>query len=103
MSKVALFVKLTAQPGRREELADALGAMFAAVEKEAGTEVYAMHAAVEDPDALWFYELYTDPDAAAAHGGSDTMKSVGAELQGLLAAAPEIVMTTPVRAAGLPL
>jgi quinol monooxygenase YgiN len=101
MQKVALFVKLTAQPGRREELVEALGGMFAAVEEEAGTEVYAMHTAVEDPDTVWFYELYTDGDAAAAHGASDTMKAVGAKLGSLLGAAPEIVMTTPVRAAGL--
>ena len=103
MSKVALFVKLTAQPGRREDLAAALGEMFGAVEQEAGTEVYAMHAAVEDPDVLWFYEVYTDAEAAAAHGGSDTMKSVGAQLQALLGAPPEIVMTTPVRATGISL
>lgn len=101
MSKVAIFAKLTAQPGRREEVARILGSMFEAVEREAGTEVYSMHASVSEPDELWFYELYTDADAATAHGSSDAMKAVGAQLAELLAAPPEIVMTSPLRAAGL--
>ena len=101
MSKVAIFVKLKAQPGRREEVADILGSMFTAVEDEPGTEVYSMHAAVADPDELWFFELYRDADAATDHAQSEAMKAVGSRLAELLAAPPEITMTSPIRASGI--
>jgi quinol monooxygenase YgiN len=50
---------------------------------------------------VWFYELYRDGDALAAHGGSEAMKAMGPPLASLLAGRPELTFLTPVRAKGL--
>ena len=82
MSKVSAIVKLTAQPGKRDELSAAFKTMLDHVESEAGTLIYILHSDNGEEDVLWFYELYTDNDALGAHSGSDTMKSLGPSLAG---------------------
>lgn len=101
MPKVAIVAKLTAVDGKREELASVLEKMFPTVEQEEGTEVYAMHNDLKDPDTIWFYELYADNDAFGAHGSSDAMKEMFGALGGLLAGAPDMHIIEPRRAKGL--
>ena len=78
MSKVSLMAKLTAHEGKGDELAAAFDGLFAYVETEPGTEVYALNRSAEDPDTFFFFELYVDNDAPTAHGGSDAMQAAGA-------------------------
>ena len=85
MAKPSVFVKLTAQPGKRDELVAAFAPMLAATADEAGTEIYSIHLDKADEDVVWIFELYTDDDALAIHSSSDTMKAVGAGLGPLLA------------------
>ena len=101
MPKVAMVAKLTAVEGKREDLAAALEKIFPAVEQESGTEVYALHEDLGDPNVLWFYELYTDNDALGAHGSSDAMKEMLGGLGGLIGAAPEMSIVQPRRAKGI--
>lgn len=101
MSKIAIIVKLTARPGHRDSVLEALDPMFDQVEQEPGTEVYTMHVDEGDADVVWFYELYADADAAGAHGAGDVLAAVGAALGDHLAQRPEIVYATPVRGKGL--
>jgi quinol monooxygenase YgiN len=101
MAKVALVAKMTAAPGKRDELVEAFGSLYDAVAAEEGTEVYALHLDAADADVVWFYELYRDGDALAAHGGSEAMKAMGPPLASLLAGRPELTFLTPVRAKGL--
>ena len=101
MSKVSAIVKLTAQPGKRDELSAAFKTMLDHVESEAGTLIYILHSDNGEEDVLWFYELYTDNDALGAHSGSDTMKALGPSLAGLLAARPEMHLVTPIGGKGL--
>src|SRR3954471_17847755 len=63
MSKTAILAKLTAQPGKRDELVEALGPLVEAVDQEPGTELYVLHTSATEPDVVWFYELYTDQDS----------------------------------------
>ena len=100
---IGVFAKLTAAPGKRDELIEALGTHFPNVEEEAGTLVYAMHTDNADADVVWFYELYSDDDAFKAHGGSPGMKELGAKLGGLVAGRAELHIATPVKAKGLTL
>jgi quinol monooxygenase YgiN len=88
----ALIAKITAQPGKRAELVDALQAMVDHVETEPGTLVYLMHTDTGDPDVVWFYERYESHEALQAHGTSETMQAVGAAVAGLVAAAPELIV-----------
>ena len=103
MSKIAVIAKLTARSGRRDDLVAALAPLSEAVEDEAGTEVYAVHLDTGDADVVWFYELYGDDAALAAHSGSEAMKSAGGALAEVLAGPPEITLLSPVRAKGIAL
>lgn len=94
MSKTAVLAKITAQPGKRDELVAAMGALVDHVETEPGTEVYALNLDAGDDDVVWFYEVYADKDALKAHGGSDVMKTVGGAMASLLAGRPELTMLT---------
>jgi quinol monooxygenase YgiN len=104
MAKPAIIAKLTAQDGKREELVAAFGRMIDHVTaNEPGTEVYVLHTDDADPNVAWFYEMYTDDASLAVHGASDTMKSVGKGLAGLLAGRPELIRLTPAIGKGLAL
>jgi quinol monooxygenase YgiN len=101
MTKVALVAKMKAASGKRDELVEAFGPLYEAVAGEEGTEIYALHLDATDADVVWFYELYRDGDALAAHGGSEAMKAMGGQFASLLAERPELIFLTPVRAKGL--
>jgi quinol monooxygenase YgiN len=101
MAKVALVAKMTAAAGKREELIESFGSLYDTVAGEEGTEVYALHLDASDADVVWFYELYRDSNALAAHSTSEAMKAVGPRLGSLLAEQPELTFLTPVRAKGL--
>jgi quinol monooxygenase YgiN len=99
--KIAVFVTITAKPGKGDEVAEALATMFGPVESEEGTEVYALHRKQGDPDTILFYELYSNADSLGAHGTSEALKAVGAGLRDLVTGRPEMVMAVPVQAKGL--
>ncbi|HMK13317.1 MAG TPA: putative quinol monooxygenase [Acidimicrobiales bacterium] len=101
MSKIAAIAKLTAQSGKRDELVTAFKPLLDAVQEEAGTLVYILHKDNGDEDVLWFYEVYTDDAALAAHSKSDTFKSLGPALAPLLAGRPEMNLLSPVSIKGL--
>ena len=101
MPKVAMIAKLTAAEGKRDEVAAVFESYFPALADEDGTEIYALHEDVADPNVIWFYELYRDDAALGVHGGSDAMKQLGGQLGGLLAGRPELTMLRPRIAKGL--
>lgn len=103
MSKVAAIAKLTAADGQRDALVKVMDQLIDAAGDEAGTEIYVLNLDNKDPNVVWFYELYTDDDAFAAHGKSETMKAIGGQLGGLVAAAPDLHILTPHRAVGIDL
>jgi len=102
MSQVAVWARIPVQPGKREE---AIAAMQLAydhvVENETGTIYYIVHEDAKDPDAIYFYELYSDQAAFEAHGKSDAMKAIGPALGPLMAGRPELKFYTPVKGKGL--
>jgi quinol monooxygenase YgiN len=101
MSNVAVLAKITAQPGKRDEVVAALSPMVDAVKDEPGTLVYAMHTDNAEADVIWFYEVYDSQDSLAAHSGSQAMKEAGGRLAGLVGGRPELFMLTPVAAKGI--
>ena len=102
MPKPAIIAKITAQDGKRDELAAVFGRVLDSVRAdEPGTEVYVMHDDAKDPNVIWFYELYTDDAALGTHSSSDIMKAVGKELGALMAGRPEIIRLTPRAGKGL--
>jgi quinol monooxygenase YgiN len=101
VSKVAAIAKLTAQPGKRDELANGLNVMLDQVQGEEGTLAYILHNDNAEADALWFYELYTEQSALDAHMGSETYKGLGPVIGSLLAGRPELHFVTPLGGKGL--
>lgn len=97
----ALFAKITARSGRREELVEALRAMLVAVESEPGTVRYVLHTDDSNPDVVWFYESYRDEAALAAHRGTEAMRQIRGRLEELAAGPTELTMLTVVGGKGL--
>jgi quinol monooxygenase YgiN len=102
VGQVSLVAKLTAKEGKRDELVKVLQELSGVVESEPGTLIYAINISTTAPDEVWFYELYTDNDALAAHGGSAAMKEAGAGMAPLLTGRPELYFLEPVGGKGLP-
>ena len=100
MSKVSMLARLVAQDGKGDELVAAFEDLFRQVEAEPGTELYVLNRSSSEPDVFWFYELYADGDALAAHAGSEAMQKA-ATVFGPLLAQSELVMGAPVRAKGI--
>lgn len=104
MSKVAMVVKITAAPGRRDEVAEALEPMFPQVDTEEGTELYVLSEDIANPDVLWMFELYSDQDALQAHSSSPAMAEAMGALGGdLMGAPPGLIVVNPRRAKGVDL
>ena len=103
MSKIAVIAKLSAAPGKRDELVSVLQELVNGVASEDGTLAYALHTSNADDSTVFFYELYTDQAALDAHSKSPTMAAVGPKLAGLLGGMPELTQLTPVGGKGLAL
>ena len=102
MARPALIAKMTAKEGRRDELVAGLAELVEAVESEPGTLLYALNLSAAEPDVVFFYEIYADADAVAAHAGSAAMKAAGAVMAELLAGRPELQRLELIGGKGLP-
>ena len=98
---VAVLARVPAKPGKRDELVAAFQAAIDNANTEDGTRLYILHTNDADPDAVLFYELYTNEAALVVHGTSDAFKALGASLRELAAGRPEITRLTPVMGKGL--
>ena len=96
MAQTSLFVKMVFQSGKRDEGVEILSSMLPQVETEPGTLVYSFHLDSGDENTVWIFELYTDGDALAAHGGSDAIAAMFGKIGGLFAEPPVMTVTIPV-------
>jgi quinol monooxygenase YgiN len=94
MARVVIFTRLTAHPGRRDDLVAALEELGAATRDESGSEIFVTHPARDEPDVVLGYEVFADDDALAAHRASEHVAAIGPKLQELLVAPPEISYAT---------
>lgn len=99
MTKHSLIAKLVCTEGRNAEFEAELTTLIDVSNEEAGLEIYSVHRDVDN--IYWFFELYADDDAVAAHGKGDAMRDAMAATGAFLAAPPEIHRLTPVVAKGL--
>jgi len=89
-----IFTRLTAQPGRRDDLVAALEELGAATRDEPGSEIFVLHPARDEPDVVLGYEVFADDEALAAHRASEHVAAIGPKLQALLVTPPEISYAT---------
>jgi quinol monooxygenase YgiN len=91
MNKFTLLGKLTAHPGKRDELVALLLEASTSLDHMEGCELYIINESVDDPDAIWVTELWRD---AEAHADSLKNEEVLAVIQ---RARPLIAGVEPVR------
>ena len=95
MTQTSVFVKLTAKPGKRDEVIENLERMLPTVKEEAGTLVYSFHRDAANEDVVWVFELYTDGDALGVHAGSPAMAELIGSFGDILGAPAEMSLATP--------
>lgn len=103
MSKLSIIATLTAAEGKADELVAGLRAVIAAADEEPGLEIYSLHQDPDDPNTLYFFELYENDEAFAVHGKGEKMKAAMGALGGLLAGRPDVKKLSPVAGKGLDL
>jgi quinol monooxygenase YgiN len=101
VAQISIVVKLTAQPGKRDELASVMKELTDNAESEPGTVHYILSADNKEDDVLWMWELYRDEAAVEAHSGSEVFKAFGPKAAHLFAGRPELHRCTPLQGKGL--
>jgi quinol monooxygenase YgiN len=101
MARIVVTATLKAKPGKGDELAELLGGLVDAVAGEGGTEQFVIHRVQDDPDTVFFYEVYRDQEALDTHRKNPALGAGGAALGELLDGRPVLTMLTPVKAKGM--
>lgn len=101
MTKVAVWAKIPAAPGKRDELAAALKVALETAKGEPGTIYYMLHTDAGDADSLYMYEMYESQDALNAHMGSEAFKALGPAIGPFLGGAPQLTFLGPIGGKGL--
>jgi quinol monooxygenase YgiN len=84
----SVFGRMTALPGRRDELIDVLLDGFRAGD-DSGLLAYSINATFDDPDTVWLTQLWIDKEAHDATTRSDPVAAATRRLPPLLARQPE--------------
>jgi quinol monooxygenase YgiN len=80
--------KLTAQPGRRDEVVDLIGEGARALGDASGFIAYSVIATLEEPDTILLTEAWTDKAAHDTWIGSEPGRMVAQKIAALLAEPP---------------
>jgi len=97
MAKLATFIKVKTQPGKREQVKQIWEKIVKPrVEGAESVEHSFFCYAIEDEDTICLFEFITDPSEFEAVTKSDWFLDYMKQLKPLLAAPPERIMTTPV-------
>jgi quinol monooxygenase YgiN len=85
----SVYGRMTALPGRRDELIAVLLEGFRAGGDDCGLLGYSINAAFDDPDTIWLTQLWTDKEAHDTTTRSEPMVAVSCRVPPLLARQPE--------------
>lgn len=100
MARIAVWAKIPAAPGKRDDLAKALETALETAKGESGTVYYILHADATDENALFMYEMYEDQSALDLHMGSEAFKALGPAIRPFLGGAPELSFLSPLGGKG---
>ncbi len=99
--RVGRYVRMTAQDGRGDELAQNLLTVAAGMGEVPGCEAYIVNASPDEPDVVWVTEVWADAASSDAALNRDLGEAgLGAVLE-LLAGAPEYIEVSPLGGPGL--
>jgi quinol monooxygenase YgiN len=82
MAQIPLIAKITALPGKRDEVIAAVSELEPALQEEPGTLVFAIAKDTGDDVTVWAFELYADDAAREAHLDNPAFKAFVANLEG---------------------
>ncbi|MFB7718717.1 putative quinol monooxygenase [Nocardia sp. NPDC056100] len=85
----SVYGRMTALPGRRDELIAVLLAGLRAGDQDGGLISFSINAAVDDPDTVWLTQLWVDKAAHDATTRSEPVAAVSRQVPALLAGQPE--------------
>lgn len=85
----SVYGRLTALPGRRDELIDLLHEGFRAGGDDSGLLAFTINASLDDPDTLWLTQLWADKAAHDTTTRSAPVGAVSRRVPPLLAQPPE--------------
>jgi len=96
--RVGVIARYPVAPGRRDEVLEAfriyVGESLA--EGKGVAEVFAVNADSEDPDLIWFYEVYADRDTYEAHFHTMARRRMHDRLDGLRGGKMEVTQVEPI-------
>jgi quinol monooxygenase YgiN len=99
--RIGRYVRMVAQPGQGEALADTLLRVAEGLRDAPGCELYVINVSADEPDTVWVTEVWTDA-AASDRALSSDLGEVGiGEVMALLAGPPELVDLRPLGGTGL--
>jgi quinol monooxygenase YgiN len=102
MSKLALFVKVKAHPGKREEVKQLWEELVKPhSEGEKALDISCYCYALEDEDTICLFELISDPSVSKTVTQSDWFVAYQEQLKPLLVGPPEVITATPIWAKGV--
>ncbi len=104
MARVGRYVKITANPGQGEELAQAMLQVADSLGSTPGCELYLINRSPEQPDVIWVTELWLDQEAldAALEGlRSGPGKAQMAQVMALVGGGFERIDVVPLGGVGL--
>jgi quinol monooxygenase YgiN len=97
-----MFGKLTARPGRRDDLLSILLEASSGVAQIDGCHLYVVNTSPDDPDSVWIYEVWDNQETHAASLRRDDTRAAITRATPLLAGPPEGgVILTPIGGHGL--
>jgi len=85
----SVYGRMTALPGRRDELIALLLGGFRAGGDDSGLLAFSINTAFDDPDTIWLTQLWIDKEAHDATTRSEPVAAVSRQVPPLLAQQPE--------------
>jgi quinol monooxygenase YgiN len=95
MSTVGLLAKCIVPAENREAFIALVEEVLKSARDEDGTLRYVLNQDQQNPEVLWFTELYADMDAMMVHGGADSTKAFVGQAMTLVSSPIEFSYLTP--------
>ncbi len=102
MARTATLLKFTALPGKRDALVEAFRDEAAQAEHNAGIELYLVHTAADEPDAVWLYVAFASEADEEAYTGGMAGEQAMSRTDPLAPAPPEQIGLVPQGGKGVP-
>lgn len=99
--RVGRYVRMVAQPGQGDALAETLLRVADGLREAPGCELYVINLSADEPDTVWVTEVWADEDASNTALSSGLGEVGIGDVLELLGGPPELVDLRPLGGPGL--